>query len=97
MEEQRDPPAPRNQIDLGAVNTIPGFRYLPRQDSYHRKHRQYEFYTSMDGTPGAPRRHRHLPEYEAKKEILSPQERPVSSACARSRKSIIGLPPTSPN
>ncbi|HMK30554.1 MAG TPA: discoidin domain-containing protein, partial [Terriglobales bacterium] len=38
------------QIDLGAVYTVVGFRYLPRQDGVARgKIKEFEFYVSSDG------------------------------------------------
>jgi lysophospholipase L1-like esterase len=46
-----DPPPPHEiQIDLGAVHSIGGFRYLPRQDGVSNgRIGQYEFYISSDG------------------------------------------------
>jgi lysophospholipase L1-like esterase len=46
------PPPPHEiQINLGAVYTISGFRYLPRQDGgTNGRIKQYEFYVSSDGT-----------------------------------------------
>ncbi len=45
------PPPHELQIDLGAVQLIGGFRYLPRQDSYTVGNiARYEFYVSMDGS-----------------------------------------------
>lgn len=44
------PPPHELQIDLGGVQEIGGFRYLPRQDAYTVGNiAQYEFYVSMDG------------------------------------------------
>jgi lysophospholipase L1-like esterase len=50
------PPAPHEiQINLGAVHTISGFRYLPRQDGAPQgRIAQYEFYVSMDGATWGP-------------------------------------------
>lgn len=46
------PPPPHEiAIDLGVVQTIGGFRYLPRQDAWNDGNiGQYEFYVSMDGS-----------------------------------------------
>ncbi|MES2439800.1 MAG: Ig-like domain-containing protein [Verrucomicrobiota bacterium] len=44
------PPPHEIQINLGAVQDIIGFRYLPRQDSYlNGTVGQFEFYVSLDG------------------------------------------------
>ena len=44
-----DPPPPHEiQINLGAVYSIGGFRYLPRQDFVNGRIAQYEFYVSLD-------------------------------------------------
>ena len=50
------PPPHVLQIDLGQVQPVSGFRYLPRQDNYQVGNiAEYEFYTSMDGvTWGSP-------------------------------------------
>jgi lysophospholipase L1-like esterase len=46
------PPPPHElQINLGAVYSVSGFRYLPRQDGHPQgRIRHYHFYVSMDGT-----------------------------------------------
>src|SRR5712691_4259564 len=46
------PPPPHEiQIDLGAIYSITGFQYLPRQDGCsHGWVKQYEFYVSSDGS-----------------------------------------------
>lgn len=45
------PPPYEIVIDLGLVQSVGGFRYLPRQDSYDVGNiAQYEFYVSMDGS-----------------------------------------------
>jgi lysophospholipase L1-like esterase len=43
------------QIDLGAVRSVVGFRYLPRQDAFTAGNiRRYEFFVSADGTNWGP-------------------------------------------
>jgi hypothetical protein len=45
------PPPHEIAIDLGVVQPISGFRYLPRQDDYNVGNiGQYEFYVSVDGS-----------------------------------------------
>jgi lysophospholipase L1-like esterase len=50
------PPPPHEiQINLSAVYSVNGFRYLPRQDGVpHGGIAHYEFYVSMDGTNWGP-------------------------------------------
>jgi len=51
------PPPPHEiQIDLGSVQNIDGFRYLPRQDEWSNGNvGQFEFYVSLDGVDwGSP-------------------------------------------
>jgi F5/8 type C domain/Bacterial Ig domain/Fibronectin type III domain/Putative Ig domain len=44
------PPPHELQIDLGTMQELSGFRYLPRQDNYNDGNiNQYEFYVSSDG------------------------------------------------
>jgi lysophospholipase L1-like esterase len=49
------PPSHEIQINLGAVYSVSGFQYLPRQDGQpHGGIAQYEFYVSMDGATWGP-------------------------------------------
>ena len=49
---QSSPPPPHEiQINLGAMYTLSGFRYFPRQIGYNGTIAQYEFYVSASGPP----------------------------------------------
>ncbi len=60
------------QIDLGAAQSIQGFRYLPRQDAYNIGNiGKYEFYVSVDGVNwGAPAAAGTFANTKTEKEVL---------------------------
>lgn len=69
------PPPPHEiAIDLGVVQTIGGFRYLPRQDAWNNGNiGQYEFYVSMDGSNwGSPVAAGVFANTKTEKEVLFP-------------------------
>jgi hypothetical protein len=66
------PPPYEIVIDLGLVQSVGGFRYLPRQDSYDVGNiAQYEFYVSMDGSNwGSPLASGVFANSKTEKEVL---------------------------
>ncbi len=67
------PPPPHElQIDLGSIQNLRGFRYLPRQDAYDSGNiSQYEFHVSIDGVSwGAAVATGYFPNTKEEKEVL---------------------------
>ena len=59
------------QINLAGSYQISGFRYLPRQDSYHGRIKDYKFYASTDGINwGTPVATGTFPYSTAEQEVL---------------------------
>ncbi len=71
---QKTPLPHEIQIDLGAVYSLDGFRYLPRQDGgVNGTIIQYQFYVSLDGnTWGVPVKAGALASDLSQKEVLFP-------------------------
>lgn len=70
----RPPPPHEIRINLGAVRTIAGFRYLPGQDANQSTRiAEFEFYVSPDGaTWGTPVATGHFANTQEESEILFP-------------------------